>query len=143
MKKEKKIVVMGGSFNPPTAAHFKLMQEAVNALDADIGFFVPVSDAYLKRKMRRSHPPVVLSPELRVRMLQAMCNKDSRMQVCEKEMGTIEARTMPTLMAIQKDFPDAELYFVMGADKLALLFHLTENRGFLDAFKVVLYSREN
>lgn len=143
MKKEKKIVVMGGSFNPPTSAHFKLMQEALNALDADIGFFVPVSDAYLKRKMRRSHPPVVLSPELRVKMLQAMCGKDSRMQVCEKEIGTIEARTMPTLMAIQKDFPDAELYFVMGADKLELLFHLTENRGFLDAFKVVLYSREN
>lgn len=143
MKKEKKIVVMGGSFNPPTAAHFRLMQEAVKALDADIGFFVPVSDAYLKRKMRRCHPPVVLSPELRVRMLQTMCNKDSRMQVCEKEMGTIEARTMPTLMTIQEDFPDAELYFVMGADKLELLFLLTEKRGFLDAFKVVLYSREN
>ena len=143
MKKEKKIVVMGGSFNPPTSAHFRLMQEAVDALDADTGFFVPVSDAYLKRKMRRSHPPVVLSPELRVRMLQALCSRDSRMQVCEKEIGTIEARTMPTLMAIQEDFPDAELYFVMGADKLKLLFHLTENRGFLDAFKVVLYSREN
>ena len=136
-------MVMGGSFNPPTSAHFKLMQEALNALDADIGFFVPVSDAYLKRKMRRSHPPVVLSPELRVKMLQAMCGKDRRMKVCEKEIGTIEARTMPTLMAIQEDFPDAELYFVMGADKLELLFHLTEKRGFLDAFKVVLCSREN
>ena len=31
----------------------------------------------------------------------------------------------------------------MGADKLELLFLLTKKRGFLDAFKVVLYSREN
>ena len=46
MKKDKKkIVVMGGSFNPPTSAHYRLMKEAVDALEADIGFFVPVSDA--------------------------------------------------------------------------------------------------
>ena len=108
---------MGGSFNPPTLAHYKLMKAAVDALDADIGFFVPVSDAYLKRKMSHSHSPVVLSPELRVSMLYAMCAEDHRMEVCEKEIGTIEARTMPTLIALQEDFPDAELHFVMEADK--------------------------
>ncbi len=140
--KMKKIVVMGGSFNPPTMAHYKLMKEAVDALEAAVGFFVPVSDAYLKRKMRHSHPPVVLSPELRVKMLQTMCT-DSQMAVCEKEIGTIEPRTMPTLMALQEDYPDAELYFLMGADKMDLLAHLTERREFLEAFKVVLYSREN
>lgn len=141
MKEGKRIVVMGGSFNPPTLAHYKLMKEAIDALDADIGFFVPVSDAYLRRKMRHSHPPVVLSPELRVKMLQSMCT-DSRMKVCEKEIGTIEPRTMPTLMALQKEYPEANLYFVMGADKLKLLTHLTEKRDFLKSFRVILYSRE-
>ena len=38
---------MGGSFNPPTVAHFKLMKAAI---DASIGFFFPASDAYLKKK---------------------------------------------------------------------------------------------
>ena len=137
-----KIVVMGGSFNPPTLAHYRLMKETIDALEADIGFFVPVSDAYLKRKMRHSHPPVVLSPELRVKMLQSMCT-DIRMAVCEKEIGTIEARTMPTLISLQEDYPDAELYFLMGADKFDLLAHLTDKREFLDAFKVVLFSRED
>ena len=132
---------MGGSFNPPTVAHFKLMKAAIDATNADIGFFVPVSDAYLKRKMRHSHPPVVLPPELRVKMLQAMCT-DSRMQVCEKEIGTIEARTMPTLLALQEDFPDAGLFFIMGADKLDLLVHLTGKRNFLDSFGVILFTRE-
>ena len=138
-----KIVVMGGSFNPPTAAHYKLMKRAVDALEADIGFFVPVSDAYLKRKMCHSHPPVVLSPEMRVRMLRSMCSDDSRLQVCEKEIGTIEPRTMPTLQALQEDYPDSELYFVMGADKMDLLTHLTEKRALLDTFKVILFSRED
>lgn len=143
MKKENKtIIVMGGSFNPPTLAHHRLMKNAIDATDADIGFFVPVSDAYLKRKMHHSHPPVVLPPELRVRMLQSMCT-DSRMAVCKKEIGAIEPRTLPTLMALQEEYPDAELYFLMGADKLKLLVHMTEKRDFLTMFKVVLYSRED
>lgn len=138
---KKKIVVMGGSFNPPTLAHYRLMEEALKALEADKGFFVPVSDAYLKRKMRRCHPPIVLSPEMRIAMLQTMCT-DSRMSVCEKEIGTIEPRTQPTLKALQEDYPEADLYFLMGADKLKLLVLLTEKKNFLDDFKVVLYSRE-
>ena len=140
---KKRIVVMGGSFNPPTSAHYWLMKEAVDALEADIGFFVPVSDAYLKRKMRHSHPLVVLSPEMRVKMLQSMCADDSRLQVCEKEIGTIEPRTMPTLVTLQEEYPGAELYFVMGADKMHLLVSLTKKRQFLDAFKVILFSRED
>jgi predicted NAD-dependent protein-ADP-ribosyltransferase YbiA (DUF1768 family) len=64
------------------------------------------------------------------------------MAVCEREIGTIEPRTMPTLMTLQEEHPDAELYFLMGADKLKLLVHMTEKRDFLTMFKVVLYSRE-
>lgn len=123
-------------------AHYKLMKVAVCMLGADQGFFVPVSDAYLKRKMRQSHPPVVLSPEMRVRMLQTMCREDDRLQVCEKEIGTIEPRTVPTLLLLQQENPDAELFSVMGADKLSLLESLTRKRRFLDDFKVVLYARE-
>ena len=141
MKKEnKRIVVMGGSFNPPTLAHYVLMREAIDALDAYRGIFVPVSDAYLRRKMRHCHPPVVLSPEMRIEMLLSMCT-DNRMMVCEKEMGTVEARTMPTLMELQEEYPDADIYFLLGADKLDLLIHLTDKKGFLDMFKLILYSR--
>lgn len=112
IKERKRIVVMGGSFNPPTLAHHRLMREAIDALDAANGIFVPVSDAYLRRKMWHSHPPVVLSPEMRIRMLQSMCT-DHRMIVCEKEIGTVEARTIPTLIELQKEYPDAEIYFLM------------------------------
>ena len=33
-KENKRMVVMGGSFNPPTLAHFTLMREAIDAIDA-------------------------------------------------------------------------------------------------------------
>lgn len=140
--KANRIVVLGGSFNPPTFAHYKLMLAAVDALSAELGLFVPVSDAYLKRKMKSAHPPVVLSEEMRVKMLQAMCADDKRLNVCTKELGSIAPGTTDTMIALQKDYPDAELYFVLGADKLKLLVHLTEVRAFLDYFKVILYSRD-
>ena len=33
-KENKRMVVMGGSFNPPTLAPIKLMREAIDAIDA-------------------------------------------------------------------------------------------------------------
>ena len=54
-----RIIVMGGSFNPPTIAHLKLMQSAIaqlskeNPLDDIRGIFVPSSDAYVRRKMSK------------------------------------------------------------------------------------------
>ena len=138
---KKKIVVMGGSFNPPTLAHYMLMKYAIDAINAECGYFVPVSDAYLRRKMRHAHPPVVLSSELRIKMLQAMCYEDNKMKVCDKEIGTIEARTLPTLKSFKQEFPECELYFVMGDDKLELLSHLTEKGKFFETSNVILYSR--
>ena len=59
----RRIVVMGGSFNPPTMAHFRLLVSALEGMHASKGIFVPDSRAYLKRKMRKSGGALVsLSP---------------------------------------------------------------------------------
>lgn len=41
-----RIIVMSGSFNPPTIAHLRLLVGAVNALNANKGIFVPSSQNY-------------------------------------------------------------------------------------------------
>ena len=137
-----RIVVMGGSFNPPTIAHQELMKDAMKAVEAELGFFVPVSDAYLKRKMRYNKSAMVLPPQLRIDMVKCMCAEGS-MQVCDLEMGTVKARTLETLKAIQEEYPFAEIYFIMGDDKMNLLTHLYKKREFRDNFKVILYSRND
>ncbi|MBR3613194.1 MAG: DUF1768 domain-containing protein [Bacteroidaceae bacterium] len=138
----KNIVIMGGSFNPPTLAHYMLMSCAIDAVNAECGYFVPVSDAYLRRKMRHSQPPVVLSAEQRIEMLQAMCLEE-RMKVSEKEIGTIEPRTLLTLKSFKEEFPEHKLYFIMGDDKLELLSHLAEAGAFFEISNVILYSRNS
>ena len=75
-----KIVVMGGSFNPPTIAHQRLMLGAVETLGAARGIFVPSSHAYVSAKMRRDkHRNEVLPEEARLRMLLAMAADDPRL----------------------------------------------------------------
>lgn len=138
----KNIVIMGGSFNPPTLAHYMLMSSAIDAVNAECGYFVPVSDAYLRRKMRHSQPPVVLSAEQRIEMLQAMCLEE-RMKVSEKEIGTIEPRTLLTLKSFKEEFPEHKLYFIMGDDKLELLSHLAKAGAFFEISNVILYSRNS
>lgn len=133
---------MGGSFNPPTIAHYKLMKDAMQVVKADLGYFVPVSDAYLKRKMRYSKSAMVLPPKVRIEMLQCMC-ADGTMKVSDIEMGTVKARSLETLMAIQSEYPAAQIYFIMGDDKMKLLIHLCKKRDFLENFKVILYSRND
>ena len=49
----KSIVVLGGSFNPPTLAHRKLLCAAMDGVGADRGIFVPSNDAYVTKKMSK------------------------------------------------------------------------------------------
>lgn len=49
-------VVMGGSFNPPTLAHRKLMWAAFDAVDACHGIFVPTAHEYVEKKTWKYAP---------------------------------------------------------------------------------------
>ena len=46
-----KIVVLGGSFNPPTIGHYLLMKSAIKSVNADKGIFLPASQQSLLFQM--------------------------------------------------------------------------------------------
>ena len=115
-----KIVVMGGSFNPPTIAHQRLLLDAVNALGADKGIFVPSSHAYVKTKMKRAkHPEETLVEYQRLKMLSAMCEDDPRLCVDDLEFHRKgKGYTYETMLEVQEKYPDATLCFLAGGDKV-------------------------
>lgn len=136
------VVVMGGSFDPPTIAHLKLMQAALDALDSDSGYFVPVSFAYLKRKMIRAGTSHLCLPdEVRLEMLRAMCAGDARLSIHEGEMREAFAVTDRTMEIIQQAHPGANVFFVFGADKLELLEHFIWKWDFLYKYRAVVFRR--
>ncbi|MCC8098290.1 MAG: NADAR domain-containing protein [Eubacterium sp.] len=137
-----KIVVIGGSFNPPTIAHRDLMKAALDALGAYKGIFVPAPYKYVQVKMeRQGNKNAVLPGPLRVKMLEAFCSEDGRFAVSDFELGKFPARTFETLTEIQRQYPTAEIYFVVGADKLHILPKWHNIEEFLADFKILAAAR--
>lgn len=139
---KKSVVVMGGSFNPPTIAHLKIMQKALDAVNAEKGFLVPVSFPYLKRKMvKAGQSHLCLPDDLRLKMLEAMIEWDPRLEIDTGEMGEPFAITSVTMERTQKKYPDARINFVAGADKLSLLEEFQRKWAFLACYGVIVFSR--
>ena len=139
------IVVMGGSFNPPTLAHQTLLLAALDALDADYGIFVPSSHAYGANKMRKLRRPEEVYPEqLRLEMLQAMASEDARLRVDDLEFHrTQKAYTYETLEELQTRYPHAKLYFLAGGDKIEIIARWHRIREFLDRFCILVVRRDS
>ncbi len=139
---KQRIVVMGGSFNPPTLAHLKLMQAAVDGIGADMGVFTPTNHTYVKIKMRRAkRPDEVYSEEVRREMLMAMCEGDARLTVDDVEYHREGGKNYETMEYLQQKYPDAELYFVLGGDKLNVFPRWHRGREFMENFKLLVFRR--
>ena len=142
MEDRKNILVMGGSFNPPTIAHLKLIQAALDALNAERAYLAPVSHAYLKRKMVRAGSGHLCIPtDTRLEMLRAMIRDDARLCVYEREINEPFAITTLTMAAIQERHPHDRVWFVAGEDKLELLETLTRKWDFLPRFNAVVFAQ--
>lgn len=138
-----RIVVMGGSFNPPTLAHYRLMLCAAEAVGAEKGLFVPAKQSYVQKKIRRlKHKREVLAEETRLAMLKAMCEGDRRLDADGCEYGMNDgAHTYEMLEAIQKKYPDAELWFLTGGDKLSVISRWHRSRELLERFRILAVAR--
>ena len=138
-----RLVVMGGSFNPPTRAHLKLMEAAIEAVHAERGIFVPAAHEYVAKKMKRQGcPQDTLGESIRVAMLESFCREDSRMSVSRVQlMKTERAYDYEMLEEIQREFPDHEIFFVTGSDKLYVLPRWHRIDELLDRFRILVARR--
>ena len=140
---QQNIIIMGGSYNPPTRAHLLLMRTALDAASAGKGLFVPVSDAYLKRKLKNDETRRVFFPyDQRVSLLNAMCGADPRMDVCEADRDRPVSSFYQLMTELQPAYPCAKLYYTAGADKLPLLEQVFERTDFPERFGLLIFCRD-
>ena len=142
---KQKIIVLGGSFNPPTIAHQTFLLSALEALGADLGIFVPAPYAYVKKKMAKTpYPNEVIDEKIRMEMLLTMCADDSRLCADDLEYSREgKTYTYPTLKALQEKYPDAEIYFLAGADKLKIIPKWKYINEFLENFHIIVTDRDD
>lgn len=138
-----RIVVIGGSFNPPTITHLELMQAAVDMIDGRVGIFVPTSYDYVAKKLKRQKcPQDTLSDAIRLEMLKSLCNEDDRLTVSQIQMNRTErGYDYEMLIDLQKEYTDDELYFVTSSDKLYVLSRWHRINELLRGFHVLVAKR--
>ncbi len=142
----KKVVILTGSFNPVTKAHYKALSDAVEHVGASKGLFVATSNEYLINKSvvkGKNRTGFVLSEEVRSNMLKSLNSENSKLDFWGFEIGKESPSTEKTLKRIKKDYKDYELYYLCGADKLHALPHWTNAEEMFSWVHILVFCRGN
>ena len=136
-----KICVLFGSFNPLTNAHITALRTAVNAIGADKGLFVATNGQYLKRKNVKIDDPFYLPEYERKAIIDKVCESEPNLEFWGFELGGINPSRFKTLCKIQKQYPDAEVYEIQGADKVHTLLKSSHGEEYVGKFRFVVFER--
>lgn len=136
------VLVLGGSFNPVTIAHVALMAHALDKTGAGTGVFVPSSENYVGRKVKKTRAPYLLSEGVRADMLRQAIKADDRMDINLCEYGDDgRGHSYRTMRAIQTCYPGRPCWFMIGADNLRILPRWHDIERFLAEFHFLILSR--
>lgn len=112
----KQIGILGGTFDPPQIGHLILAEYTREALNLDHVLFVPVADHPTKKGSLR------LPIENRLAMLDIAIDDNEYFSISRVDIDREGPHySADTVQIIQKEFPEAQLYFVMGGDNLRSL----------------------
>ena len=136
-----KICVLFGSFNPLTHAHITALRSAVESIGADKGLFVATNGKYLKRKTVKINDPFYLSEDERKTIIEKICGAEPDLEFWGFELGGINPNRFKTLCKIQKQYPDAEIYEIQGADKVHTILKSSHGEEYIGSFRFVVFER--
>ena len=109
-----KIGIMGGTFDPIHNGHLVAASEAAYRFDLDKVIFVPTGQPWQKADRD------VIDAEHRYLMTMVATASNPRFTVSRVDIDRNgPTYTIDTLRDIRKFYPDAELYFITGADALS------------------------
>ena len=107
--------IYGGSFDPPHEGHLLVAMTALEAAGLDRVLLLPCGDIPCAGRIKAPAAD-------RVRMLELMTDDCPELTVCPLEAEKKERTpTAKTMKALKKLYPEDELFFILGADKLEKL----------------------
>lgn len=123
-------VLFGGSFNPPTKAHYEIAKEVIDKFEVKEFVFLPTGNVYNK--------PNLIECKQRIAMLDLLCKKLKNASVSDYEMKQdVYLGTYKTLEHF-KGF-----YFLMGADNFITLHQWINYPNVIINNKFIVVERNN
>lgn len=131
-----RIGVYGGTFDPLHNGHFHVAAAIMQAFALDRLLFVPAFVPPHKRKQEIS------SPFQRLAMLTLATAQQPRMFVSTIELeAPARPYTIETLGRLQAEFPQAHLFFLMGADSFRDVTMWKSHERILSEYSVIVATR--
>lgn len=122
-----RIGVMGGTFDPIHHGHLVAASEVQSWFDLDQVVFVPTGQPWQKSDRQ------VSPAEHRYLMTVIATAANPRFQVSRVDIDRAgPTYTIDTLTDLQKQLPDADLYFITGADAMAQILTWRDHDGLFD-----------
>ena len=138
-EKRKRIGIMGGTFDPIHVGHLILGESAYEQFQLDQVLFMPSGNPPHKKNRANG-----ASNEQRVEMVRLAILGNSHFALSLEEMhenGYIY--TSRTLQRLNRDHPDTDYYFIMGADSLLQFDSWREPQKICDRCHLVAAVRNN
>ena len=115
-RQQQGVAILGGSFDPPHLTHRRIADTALVQLPVREVLVLPAGEQPLKR-----HRPVTPGAD-RAAMCKILFHGMPRVRVDDREVRRQgPSYTVDTLEELQRELPGTPLYFLIGADNLALL----------------------
>jgi nicotinate-nucleotide adenylyltransferase len=127
------IIVFGGAFNPPTNAHFEIIETLQSKFSQAHIICLPVGNYYPKGELL----PFVH----RFNMLKRMCEDMQHVMVSDFENQKMYQGTLKSLEHFKKLY-DEDIYFVIGSDHLSSLNQWINYQELLEKFSCIVINRD-
>ncbi len=107
------IGILGGTFNPIHLGHLIIAEQAYSQFDLDKVLVMPSGISYFKDGQG------VLPAKVRLEMTECAVKDNDHLEVSDVEVRRPgNTYTSDTLIELHKEYSDARLYFIIGADTL-------------------------
>lgn len=121
-ERKEKIGILGGTFDPIHEGHLKYAKEAADKFGLDRVLFIPTGNPPHKV----TH--MVTAAKHRLEMVRLAVLRDERFEASSYEVDREgETFSVDTITQIRKDYPDSELYYLIGTDVLCNLMRWKES----------------
>lgn len=125
-------IIYGGSFNPPTLAHYEIVQTLLNNYPNAKVIIIPVGNTYQKDDL--------ISFNHRFKMLELLFKDNNRVIISRVEETNFNG-TFHTLNILNKQFNN--LYLVVGSDNIININKWIEYEKLLKKYPLIIFRRNN
>lgn len=133
---QRRVGILGGTFDPPHIGHLILAEYARGTLDFERLLFVPAADPPHKQDEHKA------AIEHRLAMLKLAITDNPHFEISRVDIDRPGPHySVDMVRMIGEQYPDAELYFVMGGDSLTDLPRWHRPAEFIQQCKVAVMRR--